>query len=109
MKEWSWITDDPTDAERLRLGEAYADWNWRPRYCGGEFDFSDEADFRRGVELFAEITRKRLTRGRPCSPTMCRSQMALRAILYRLKARFDVREIAEEEVKAAGWDRSEYA
>jgi predicted unusual protein kinase regulating ubiquinone biosynthesis (AarF/ABC1/UbiB family) len=109
IKEWCWISDGPQDAERLRLGDAFAAWNWRPRYCGGEFDFSDEADFRRGVELFAELARKRLTRGRPCSPTMCRSQMALRAILYRLKAKFNVREIAEEEVKAAGWDRSDYA
>lgn len=109
MKEWSWITDDPADAERLRLCEEFAHWNWRPRYCGGEFDFSDEEDFRRGVDLFAELTRKRLTRGRPCSPTVCRSQMALRALFYRLKARFDVCEIAEQEVKAAGWDRSDYA
>jgi hypothetical protein len=29
--------------------------------------------------------------------------------MYRLKAKIDVRTIAEEEVKAAGWDRSEYA
>lgn len=36
-------------------------------------------------------------------------QMSLRAILYRLRARFDVREIAEQEVRAAGWDRSDYA
>ena len=40
---------------------------------------------------------------------MCRSQMAIRAILYRLKARFDVRKIAEQEVRATGWDRSDYA
>lgn len=108
-KEWSWITDDPSDAERLRLGEAFTDWNWKVRYCDGAFDFSDKADFRLGVELFAELTRKRLTRGRPCSPTVCRGQMALRALFYRLRARFDVREIAEQEVQAAGWDRREYA
>jgi hypothetical protein len=30
-------------------------------------------------------------------------------MLYRLKAKIDVRPIAEDEVKATGWDRSEYA
>jgi hypothetical protein len=109
IREWSWIPDDPTEADRLRLGEAYCDWSWRSRYCGGEFDVSDEADFREGVEIFAEMMRKRLNRGRPSSPTVCRSQMGWRAILFRLKAKIDVREIAEQEVKAAGWDRSDYA
>ena len=52
IKEWSWISDDPADEDRLRLGDEYADWSWRARYCGGEFDFGDEADFRRGVDLF---------------------------------------------------------
>ena len=47
VKEWSWISDDPSDQDRLRLSEEFADWNWRARYCGGEFDFGDEADFRR--------------------------------------------------------------
>jgi predicted unusual protein kinase regulating ubiquinone biosynthesis (AarF/ABC1/UbiB family) len=109
VQAWSWVSQDTSEAERLRLVEEYVDWSWRPRYCGGPFDFSDEADFRHGVDLFAEIVRKRLTRGRPSSPTVCRSQMSWRAILYRLKAQIDVREIAEEEVKAAGWDRSDYA
>lgn len=109
IKEWTWTPDEPSEEERLRLCEAYADWSWRSRYCGGEFDFGDEADFREGVDLFAEMMRKRLNRGRPSSPTICRGQMGWRAILYRLKAKINVREIAEEEVKTAGWDRSDYA
>jgi hypothetical protein len=109
MKEWSWITDDPADADRLRLTEVWADWCWRSRYCGGEFDFSDETDFRRGVDLFVQMVSKRYSRARPCTPIMCRQQFGWRSILYRLKAKFDVRPIAEQEVKAAGWDRSEYA
>ena len=35
VKEWSSITDDPADADRLRVTEEYADWSWRCRYCGG--------------------------------------------------------------------------
>ncbi len=30
-------------------------------------------------------------------------------MLYRLRAKIDVRPICEEELKATGWDRSSYA
>jgi hypothetical protein len=100
IKEWSWITDDPADADRLRLLEAYADWSWRSRYSDGPFDFGDEADFRRGIELFTEIVMKRYSRGRPCTPVIIRQNFGVRSLLYRLKARIDVRALADEEDKA---------
>ncbi len=109
IKEWTWATDEPATAEHVRLGEEFADWCWRPRYCGGEFDFADEAYFRRGVDLFMEMVRKRHTRARPITPTISRQQFGFVSMLYRLKAKIDIREIAEEEIKATGWDRSEYA
>jgi predicted unusual protein kinase regulating ubiquinone biosynthesis (AarF/ABC1/UbiB family) len=107
IKEWSSIADD--DAEFLRLGEQFADWCWRSRYYGRAFDFSDEVDFRTGVELFGQMVKKRYTRGRACTPVVTRCQFGLRSTLYRLKARIDVAKIAEEEIKAAGWNRSDYA
>ena len=107
VKEWSNIRDDET--ERLKLTEEYADWCWRSRYCGGVFDFGDEADFREGIRLFTEIFRRRYSRARPSTPVIARCQFAWRSILYQLKAKINIREIAEEEVKATGWDRSEYA
>jgi aarF domain-containing kinase len=106
LKEWSWITDDVNDRERLQLSEEFADWSWRPRYCRGEFDFGDETDFRRGVALFSQMVAKRYSRSRPCTPVMARHQFGLRAMVYRLQAKFDVRPICEEEVKLSGWDRS---
>jgi aarF domain-containing kinase len=109
LKEWSWIGDDPADEERLRLSDQYADWSWQSRYCGGEFDFADEADFRRGVDLFLEMVRKRYSRARPITPTIARQMFGWRSMLYRLKAKIDVSPIAEEEIKATGWDRSDYA
>jgi aarF domain-containing kinase len=109
IKEWSWITDDPADADRLRVSVEYADWCWRCRYWGGPFDFGDEADFRRGIDLFTEMVRKRYNRCQPCTPSIARQNFGVRAMLYRLKAKIDIRPIAEEEVKAAGWDRSAYA
>jgi predicted unusual protein kinase regulating ubiquinone biosynthesis (AarF/ABC1/UbiB family) len=109
IKEWMWATDEPADSDRVRLGEEYADSCWRSRYCGGEFDFGDEADFRRCVDLFIEMVRKRYSRARPITPTISRQQFGWRSIFYRLKAKIDVRPIAEEEIKVTGWDRSDYA
>lgn len=109
IREWSWIGDGPADQERLRLSEEFADWNWRGRYCGGPFDFGDEADFRQGVDLFLQMARKRYTRSRPCTPSISRHIFGFRSIFYRLSAKIDVAEIAEEEVRATGWDRSDYA
>ena len=92
------------------MTEEFADWSWRPRYCGGEFDFGDEADFRRGVDLFVEMIRKRYTPRPGLHAGDCPA--ALRHSLRcstGFKAKIDVAPIAEEEVRAAGWDRSDYA
>ena len=37
------------------------------------------------------------------------AQFGIAGVLYLLKAKLDLRVIAEEEVKATGWDRSDYA
>jgi hypothetical protein len=107
IKEWSWIGDD--DQDRLRLADEYFDWVARPRYLGGPFDFGDEEDFRRGVDLAVEGFWRRYNRGRACTPAVCRHLHGFRSILYRLNAKFDLTEIAEQEVRATGWDRSGYA
>jgi aarF domain-containing kinase len=109
VKAWMWATDESSSDERVRLGGAFADWCWRPRYCGGEFDFADEVNFRHGFDLFIEMVRKRYSRARPITPTISRQQFGMWSLMYRLKAKIDVRAIAEEEVKATGWDRSDYA
>jgi predicted unusual protein kinase regulating ubiquinone biosynthesis (AarF/ABC1/UbiB family) len=109
QKEWCSITDDPADADRLRVADAFADWCWRARYWGGPFDYGDEADFRRGIDLFTEMIRKRYSRSRPSTPAIARQNFGVRSMLYRLGAKIDIRPIAEEEVKATGWDRSDYA
>ncbi|MDA1053941.1 MAG: AarF/ABC1/UbiB kinase family protein [Planctomycetota bacterium] len=107
VKEWSEIGDNETD--RLRVLDEYAQWCWLSRYDGGDFDFGDEADFRLGVDLFMEMIRKRYTRSRPNTPTISRCQFGWRSVFYQLKAKFDIRSIAEEEIKATDWDRSDYA
>ncbi len=106
VKEWSVIGDE--DADRLRLCDEFAEWCWMSRWHDDQYDFSDEADFRRGVDLFVEMVRKRYTRARPNTPVISRCQFGWRSIFYLLKAKLDVRSIAEEEIKATGWDRSDY-
>jgi predicted unusual protein kinase regulating ubiquinone biosynthesis (AarF/ABC1/UbiB family) len=101
------IGEDETDY--LHILEQFGDSFWESRYCNGEFDFGDEVGFRRGYDLFLEMCRKRYTRARPNTMTHARSMFAWRSIIFQLKARIDVREIAEEEIHATGWDRSEYA
>jgi predicted unusual protein kinase regulating ubiquinone biosynthesis (AarF/ABC1/UbiB family) len=108
LKEWSWITDDPAEADRLRLMDEYTDCCWRSRYCGGEFDFGSETDFRRSIDLFTQMAARRYSRARPCTPVIARQQFGLRSMLYQLRARIDIRTIAEDEVKATGWDRRDY-
>src|SRR6185436_6142651 len=39
LKEWSWLTDEPDDALPLKCLDEFADWCWRGRAIGGEFDF----------------------------------------------------------------------
>jgi len=109
IRAWSSISGEPADADRLRLHTEFADWCWRPNYAGGPFDFGDEADFRRGIDLFAEMVGKRYNRSRPCTPAMARYNFGIRSLLYRLRARIDVRPITDEEVRATGWDRGDDA
>jgi hypothetical protein len=109
VKEWGYLTDSPADADRLRLHEEFSAWCWLSHSRGRSFDFGDVADFRRGIDLFLEMIRKRYNRARPSAPAFARMNFGVRALLYRLKADFDPRPISEEEVKATGWDRSDYA
>jgi aarF domain-containing kinase len=109
VKAWNLIRDDPADADRLRLCDEFTEWCWLAQHRGEPFDFGDEAYLRRGIDLFAEMIRKRYNRSRPSTPAFARMNFGVRSMLYRLKARIDTRPIAEEEVKATGWDRSDFA
>jgi predicted unusual protein kinase regulating ubiquinone biosynthesis (AarF/ABC1/UbiB family) len=109
VKAWNLIRDDPADADRLRLYDEFTEWCWLAQHRGEPFDFGDEAYLRRGIELFAEMIRRRYNRSRPSTPSFARMNFGVRAILYRLKAKIDMWPIAEEEVKVTGWDRSDYA
>ena len=107
LKVWADLTDETSD--QMRLYQEFADWNWQCRYIPGPYNFGNEQDFRRGVELFTEMLRKRYSKGHPSTPTITRGNFGWRSMLYRLKSNFDIRAIAESEIGATGWDRSDYA
>ena len=89
IKSGPTITDDPIDADRLRLHDEFAEWCWLARFRGVAFDFGDEVDFRRGVDLFIEMVRKRYNRARPSTPAFARMNFGVRSMLYRLQAKID--------------------
>lgn len=109
LKAWDWIEDSEAKQEYLRNVERFTDWQWRSRSDATDFDFGDEADFRKGIDMFVEMVRRRYSSSRPCTPAMTRQFFGWRALLYRLRAKINVSEIAEQEVRATGWNRSEYA
>ena len=106
MKEWMGLDDEASD--QMRLYEEFAEWNWCSREVDGPYDFGVESDFRRGVDLFTEMVRKRYTRGHRTTPTMARQNFGWRSLLYRLKAKIEIRSLAESEIQVTGWDRSDY-
>jgi hypothetical protein len=107
MRIWSGLTDESSD--QMRLYEAFSEWNWCARYFDGPYDFGVEADFRRGVDLFLEMVRKRYASGHRTTQTIARGNFGWRSLLYRLRAQLEIRPLAETEILATGWDRSDYA
>jgi aarF domain-containing kinase len=83
--------------DRMRLLRAYCDWLWRPLEQVGPFDFGDPAYFREGVALFGELIKRGYTRSLPVNNWLGRCFYGLRALLTRLSARVDYRQIMEEE------------
>lgn len=109
MRRWHGLTDQANDQDFVRLSADLCDWFWKCRYCGGEFDFGVEAELRRGIHIMLELARKRYSVGRACQPVIARNTFGIRALLYRLKARIDVKPLAEADIALTGWDRSDYA
>jgi len=105
-KEWQYLSDDPADAERLQLSVEFIEWTCRSRSMGGDFDFGDEADFRQGVDLAVKYMRRRYARSHPTSVAVTRHNFGFRALLYRLKAKFNLQAIARQEMKATGWEHN---
>jgi predicted unusual protein kinase regulating ubiquinone biosynthesis (AarF/ABC1/UbiB family) len=83
--------DAPMGAEHRRLITAFSNWLWEPLRHEGAFDLGSEDYFPRGVALWSEFVRRRLTRSHPLNTWINRNFIGLRALCYRLGARVDMR------------------
>ncbi len=109
VQRWCNFLSNEDGQEQWQQAQKLAEWEWRPRYHSGEYDFGGESDFQEGVDLFFQFLRKRYFRAHSSTVVHTRAHLAYRALLYRLRAKIDVAGIAEQEVAATGWDRSAYA
>jgi predicted unusual protein kinase regulating ubiquinone biosynthesis (AarF/ABC1/UbiB family) len=92
------------DAELLAKNLEYGRWMWRPYWHEGPFDFGDPAYLREGMDRFAAVGRARITSPwLPMNAFIARWNFGTVAMLYRLRARVDVRPIYLRERPAAGW------
>jgi tRNA A-37 threonylcarbamoyl transferase component Bud32 len=89
---------DATDAdlaneEYVGLIDESIRWMLEPVRHQGRFDYGDEEYLKRGVEWFARLIAKRYTRSHPMFVYFHRSSFGLKALLYRLGAQVDMREV----------------
>ena len=85
------------DDTRMELLSQWLEWVRQPVECAGPFDFSDPDYFRRGVQLYGELLRRRYTRSRPSNTWFAKSAYGMRAMFARLEARFDLGAVYRKE------------
>jgi serine/threonine protein kinase len=96
--------DDPIDPEVLSRSLALGRWMWRPHRHDGPFDFGDPTYFREVTDHFRAMSGLRVAS--PWLPMVAfidRWYLGELSMLYRLRARVDVRAICLRERVAAGW------
>ena len=108
MKEWASLSDDPSDEDQLRLFTLFAQNSWRPFYTPGPYNHGDFANLQEAIDLWTGMARKRYVRCHPTNLLSFRWECGQRMLMYRLGAYFDPKPIMEDEVPAAGWDRSDW-
>jgi predicted unusual protein kinase regulating ubiquinone biosynthesis (AarF/ABC1/UbiB family) len=96
--------NEPFDPDLLAKNVEFGRWIWRPYWHDGPFDFGDPGYLREGVDRFAVIGRARIPAPwLPMNAFIARWFFGVASMLYRLRARVDVRAIYLHERDAAGW------
>lgn len=85
------------DPQRLELLTAWYDWMMEPVMTDAVFDFGDGTYFRRGMNIWRDILRRRYVRTLPVNTWITRSFVGLRAMLTRLGARVPLGKLMREE------------
>ena len=88
---------DPAADKYWRLGEMSRNWMMEPLRCDGPFDFGDEGHLQRGYEFIRQMMRERVMRGHPMYVYYQRFIWGAKALLYRLRARVDMKELHRQE------------
>jgi len=94
------------DPQRLELLTAWYDWMMEPVMTDAVFDFSDGTYFRRGMDLWREILRRRYVRTLPVNTWITRSFVGLRAMLTHMGARVPLGKLMREETTVPQIQRS---
>jgi predicted unusual protein kinase regulating ubiquinone biosynthesis (AarF/ABC1/UbiB family) len=93
------------DSEIMGLNIEFGRWIWRPYRQDGPFDFGDPGYLREGVDVFSAIARARIAAPwLPMNAFIARWYFGAAAMLYRLRARVDIRSIYLRERVATGWE-----
>ena len=96
--------DDPEYKRYIGLIHGSRDWMMEPMRVEGSFDFGDDGHFQRGVAVITDMMRRRQMRGHPMYVYYNRCVYGEKAMLYRLRARVNVREQHAQESER--WRRS---
>ncbi len=88
---------DAVYPDYLKMMKESVDWMMAPVERPGPFDFGDEAHFQRGLDWFARTNRERTIRANPMYVYWNRSVFGIKAMLFRLRAQVDVREVVRLE------------
>jgi predicted unusual protein kinase regulating ubiquinone biosynthesis (AarF/ABC1/UbiB family) len=96
---------DLTNPEAVALMREGFDW-MNETNLRSPFDFGDDAHLRAGIDWFMRLVRKRYVKSHPTYLYLYRSIFALKALLYRLRAQVDVKEVFARERARAGFVRS---
>lgn len=91
------LEPEQLSGERLEKVLAYCDWLWAPNRTDQPFDFGAQGQFRPGVELYGELTRRRWTRSKPVNVWLTKVFFGARAMLTHLEARVPYGRILREE------------
>jgi tRNA A-37 threonylcarbamoyl transferase component Bud32 len=91
--------EDFANEEHVALMKESHSWMCEPLCKEGPFDFGNLEHLQRGIHWFVGLTRKRYTRSHPMYIYFNRSVFGLRALLYRLRAQVDVRELHRQEAR----------
>jgi predicted unusual protein kinase regulating ubiquinone biosynthesis (AarF/ABC1/UbiB family) len=90
---------DLANKEFMKLNEQYWEWFATPERSEGSFDFGDETFFKTGLERVRDQLAKGYTESEPMYIYLTRSFFGNRALLLRLRARVNVKDMHRREVQ----------